>query len=161
MRFIVYVACSCVLLGAGSLRAQKQAANDETQGTAGASQAQNANTGTPDATPTTMMVETHDRWFDHLHDDVYTLVWKSAMHVDEWFGPRADDWVYQDHVRGSITPALFWSEHDGFDAFIGTFNRDEYVTERQQQSGAIARQHAGGGIEDDETLFGIRYRPKE
>src|SRR5262245_33733842 len=180
MRFIVYVVCSCVLLGAGSLRAQEQAANDETQGPAAASQAQNANTGTPDATPTTMMVETHDRWFDHLHDGLYTMVWKSAMHVDEWFGPRADDWVYQDHIRGSITPALFWSEHDGFeqkfrfrvklplphlderfDAFIGTFNRDEYVTERQQQSGAIPRQHAGGGIEDDETLFGIRFRPGE
>src|SRR4030095_5975907 len=86
-----------------------------------------------------------------LHEGLSSMVGRSAMHIDELFGPRADDWVYKDHVRGSMTPALFWSEHDGFaekfrsrvtlplphlderfDAFIGTFNRDEYVTERQQ-----------------------------
>jgi hypothetical protein len=35
-------------------------------------------------------------------------------------------------------------------------NRDEYVTERSLESGAIARQY--GPVEEDETLFGIRYR---
>jgi hypothetical protein len=35
-------------------------------------------------------------------------------------------------------------------------NRDEYVTERNQESGAFARQY--GPVEEDETLFGIRYR---
>ena len=108
------------------------------------------------------------------------MVWRSASHVDQWFGSRSEDWVYQDHVRGSITPALFWDEYHGFDqkfrfrvkfplphlderfdAFVGTFNRDEYVTERDQPSGAIANQRVGGAIDDDETLFGIRFRPHE
>ena len=45
-------------------------------------------------------------------------------------------------------------------AFIGRVNRDEYVTERSPQSGAFAKQF--GPIEDDQTLFGIRYRePKQ
>jgi len=161
MRFIVRVACSCALLGAGPLHAQDQ---DDAQ-------------APPEPE---ISAENSGNWLDGLHEGLYSMVWRSAMHIDELFGPRADDWVYKDHVRGSMTPALFWSEHDGFaekfrfrvnlplphlderfDAFIGTFNRDEYVTERQQESGAIPRQHAGGGIDDDETLFGIRYRPGE
>jgi hypothetical protein len=161
MRFILCATFGWALVGAAPLYAQspddaERAPDDDT------------------------IVEASDGWIDHLHDGLYSLVWRSAMRVDQMFGPRAEDWVYQDHVRGSITPALFWDEHNGFDqkfrfgvklplphlderfdAFVGTFNRDEYVTEREQQSGAIAHQHVGGSIEDDETLFGIRYRPQQ
>ncbi len=159
MRFILWAVFSWALVVAGPLHAQSRAEAD-------------------DATDTDTMVQTSDSWIDHVHDGLYSMVWRSARHVDQWFGPRADDWVYQDHVQGSITPALFWDEYHGFDqkfrfrvkfplphlderfdAFVGTFNRDEYVTERDQQSGAIANQHVGGTIEEDETLFGIRYRP--
>jgi hypothetical protein len=41
-------------------------------------------------------------------------------------------------------------------AFVGRVNREEFVTERQRSSGAIPRQY--GPLEEDETLFGIRYR---
>jgi hypothetical protein len=78
-------------------------------------------------------------------------------------------------TRGSIAPALLWDEYDGFQprmrfsvdvplpgmnerfhAFIGRVNRDEYVLEDEPSSGAFAQQY--GPVEDDETLFGIRYR---
>ncbi len=91
---------------------------------------------------------------------------------------RGDESLYQ-QASGSIAPALLWDKFDGltprlrFDAdmplphlnsrlhaFIGRVNRDEYVTERSPQSGAFAKQY--GPLEDDETLFGIRYRePKQ
>jgi hypothetical protein len=163
MRFIACAVCSCALLGAAPLHAQNQD-EDQTQGTAEADKS----------------TEDSRNWLDSLHDGLYSAVWRSAMHIDSMFGPRAEDWAYKDHVQGSITPAVFWSEHDSFDqkfrfnvslplphlderfdAFVGTFNRDEYVTEREQQSGAIAHQHPGGTTEEDETLFGIRYRPHE
>jgi hypothetical protein len=47
-----------------------------------------------------------------------------------------------------------------YNAFIGTFTRDEFVTERDQASGAIPRQRTGGEIERDETLLGIQYRDR-
>ena len=82
-------------------------------------------------------------------------------------------------TSGSIAPALLYDQFDGFQpklrfqvdvplpqlnerfhAFIGRVNRDEYVTERSPGSGAFARQY--GPVQDDETLFGIRYRePKQ
>ena len=46
-----------------------------------------------------------------------------------------------------------------FNAFVGTFSRDEFVTERDIQSGAIQRQHAGGQVEQDQTLVGLQFRP--
>jgi hypothetical protein len=49
--------------------------------------------------------------------------------------------------------------NERFHAFIGRVNRDEYVTERAPGSGAFARQY--GPVEDDQTLFGIRYRDPE
>jgi hypothetical protein len=96
------------------------------------------------------------------------------MRVDQVFGSTADDVAYM-QTSGSIAPALLYDEFDGFQprfrfqvdlplprinerfhAFIGRVNRDEYVTERKPGSGAFARQY--GPVEDDETLFGIRYR---
>jgi hypothetical protein len=120
-------------------------------------------------------------WIDRTHSGVHALVWRSARKIDGMFGSDADEAVYQGETRGSIVPAVLWDEFGGFsekfrfrvkvplpqigerfDAFIGTFNRDEYVTGRTQESGAIPQQHAGGQVDEDETLVGIRYRePKE
>lgn len=117
-------------------------------------------------------------WIDRAHDGVFRTVWRSAMRVDHLFGSDASEAAYL-QTRGSIAPALLWDEFDGFQprlrfevdvplpqlnerfhAFIGRVNRDEYVTERSPESGAFARQY--GPTEDDETLFGIRYRdPKD
>ena len=173
MRLILCTAISWALVGAGPLYAQSE---DEAPAPTDTNTTVEAQAPGPSDTNTT--VEAQDRWIDHLHDGLYSMLWRSAGHVDQWFGSRSEDWVYQDHVRGSITPALFWDEYHGFDqkfrfrvkfplphmderfdAFVGTFNRDEYVTEREQASGAIANQHVGGAIDDDETLFGIRFRP--
>jgi hypothetical protein len=113
-------------------------------------------------------------WIDRTHDGVFRAVWRSAMRMDQWFGSDASEAAYL-QTSGSIAPALLWDEFDGFQprlrfqvdvplpqlnerfhAFIGRVNREEYVTERSPGSGAFARQY--GPVEDDETLFGIRYR---
>src|SRR6185503_17134012 len=123
-------------------------------------------------------VNVKDPWIDRLHQGVFNSVWRSAMRMDQWFGSTADDAAYM-QTSGSIAPALLYDQFDGFQpklrfqvdvplpqlnerfhAFIGRVNRDEYVTERKPGSGAFARQY--GPVEDDETLFGIRYRePKQ
>jgi hypothetical protein len=119
-------------------------------------------------------VNKKDPWIDRAHNGVFNAVWRSAMRMDQWFGSTADDAAYME-TSGSIAPALLYDEFDGFQprfrfqvdvplpqinerfhAFIGRVNRDEYVTERRPGSGAFARQY--GPVEDDETLFGIRYR---
>jgi len=121
-----------------------------------------------------------DQWIDRAHSGVHALVWKSAMYIDRMFGAALDEEAYRTEARGSITPALLWDEFHGldqkfrfrvrlpfpylderYDAFVGTFNRDEVVTEREIASGAIPQQHVRGEIDEDETLLGIRYRPKE
>jgi hypothetical protein len=123
-------------------------------------------------------VNVKDPWIDRMHQGVFNAVWRSGMRVDQWFGSSADEAAYME-TSGSIAPALLYDEFDGFQprlrfqvdmplpilnkrfsAFIGRVNRDEYVTERRPGSGAFARQY--GPVEDDETLFGIRYRePKQ
>ena len=119
-------------------------------------------------------VNVKDPWIDRLHQGVFNAVWRSAMRVDQWFGSSADENAYM-QTSGSIAPSLLYDEFDGFQprlrfqvdvplprvnerfhAFIGRVNRDEYVTERKPGSGAFPRQY--GPVENDETLFGIRYR---
>jgi hypothetical protein len=116
-------------------------------------------------------------WIDRTHDGVFRAVWRSAMRMDQWFGSEASEAAYL-QTSGSVAPALLWDEFEGFQprirfqvdvplpqlnerfhAFIGRVNREEYVTERSPGSGAFARQY--GPLEDDETLFGIRYRDPE
>lgn len=119
-----------------------------------------------------------DPLIDRAHRGMFNAVWRSAMRVDRWFGGTTDELAYQ-QTSGSVAPALLWDEFDGFQprlrfqvdvplpqmnnrfhAFVGRVNREEYVTERAKESGAFARQY--GPVEDDETLFGIRYRePKQ
>ncbi len=123
-------------------------------------------------------VNKKDPWLDRLHRSVFNAVWRSGMQVDQWFGSTADEAAYM-QTSGSIAPSLLYDEFDGFQprlrfqvdiplpqlnekfhAFVGRVNPDEFVTERRPDSGAIARQY--GPVEDDATLFGIRYRePKQ
>src|SRR5262245_16229519 len=119
-------------------------------------------------------VNKKDPWIDRAHAGVFNSVWRSAMRVDQWFGSAADEAAYME-TSGSLAPALLYDEFDGFQprlrfqvdmplpqinerfhAFIGRVNRDEYVTESTPGSGAFARQF--GPVQEDETLFGIRYR---
>jgi hypothetical protein len=123
--------------------------------------------------------ESDDEWLDRTQQGVHGLVWRSAMHVDRWFGSREPEGAYQ-RASGSIAPALLWDEFDGFqpkvrfrinlplprvnerlNAFVGRVDRDEYVTERTPQSGAFRRQY--GELGEEQTLAGLVYRtpPKQ
>jgi len=120
-------------------------------------------------------VNKKDPWIDRAHQGVFNAVWRSEMRMDRLFGGGTDETAYME-TTGSIAPALLYDEFDGFQprlrfqvevplpqiderfhAFIGRVNRDEYVTERRPGSGAFPRQY-GGIADEDETLFGIRYR---
>lgn len=109
-----------------------------------------------------------------MHGHIYSSIWHSAMYIDRMFGSQYTDNSYKT-ISGSIAPALLWTEFEGFkpqlrfradiplpqlnerfSAFIGRVNRDEYVTERDPQSGAIRRRF--GAVDEDETIFGISYR---
>ena len=111
---------------------------------------------------------------DRAHLQLWNVVWRSAMRMDTKFGGDYDDTVYK-NTSGSLAPSLLWDDFDGFQprlrfqvdvplphlnerlhAFVGRVNRDEYVTERKQDSGALANQY--GPVEEDETLLGLRYR---
>src|SRR5882672_436027 len=58
-------------------------------------------------------VNVKDPWIDRVHQDVFNAIWRSAMHVDQWFGATADEPAYME-TRGSIAPALLWDDFDGF-----------------------------------------------
>ena len=113
-------------------------------------------------------------WLDTTRDATYNALWKSAKYVDRWFGSSQDDAVYK-RVYGSISPALLYTEYDGvraqmrfnmnfpfpeannrLHAFIGRFDPNEFITERDEPSGAIARTY--GPPTEDQTLLGIGYR---
>jgi hypothetical protein len=123
--------------------------------------------------------ETDDEWLDRTQEGVHEMVWKSAMHVDRWFGSQEPPSAYQG-ASGSLSPALLWDEFKGFqpkvrfrvdvplpqlnerfNAFVGRVDRDEYVSERNLRSGAFQRQY--GEIGEEQTLAGISYRtpPKQ
>src|SRR5688572_2209368 len=134
--------------------------------------------GTGTATVPMGYVNVRDPWIDRAHQGVFNAVWRSGMRMDQWFGSTADESAYME-ATGSIAPALLYDEFDGFQprfrfqvdlplprisekfhAFIGRVNQDEYVTERRPGSGAFARQY--GPVQEDDTVFGIRYRqPKQ
>ncbi len=118
--------------------------------------------------------ESDDAWLDRTQRDIHDLASSSAMRIDRLFGSDHDDSVYSS-AQGSVAPALLWDQFDGFQpklrfrvdlplpqlndrvgAFIGRVNRDEYVTERSQQSGAFERQF--GPPSEEQTLAGIVYR---
>jgi hypothetical protein len=113
-------------------------------------------------------------WLDTTRRVLYNTLWKSAEHVDRWFGSRQDDTVYR-QVYGSIAPAMLYSQYDGLrtqvrfnvnfplpeandrlHAFVGRFDPNEFITERDEPSGAIPRTY--GPPTEDQTLLGIGYR---
>jgi len=121
-----------------------------------------------------------DPWLDRTQRGLHRAVSASSRRVDRFFGANEESDAAYQQASGSIAPALLWDEFDGFkprlrfranfplpnvsekfDAFVGRVNRDEYVTERAQDSGAFRRQY--GPVEDDQTLLGISYRetPKQ
>jgi len=157
---------------------------------AGAAFAQVQPPATPQAVPTPPSTnadasndrqgpETDDQWLDRTQHGVYDLVWKSAMHMDRWFGSDHPASDYQG-ASGSLTPSLLWDQFDGFQpklrfrvqmplpqlnerfhAFIGRVDQNEYVSESVADSGALPRQY--GPVDQEQTLAGISYRtpPKQ
>ena len=135
---------------------------------------------TPEASTTESPDEpVPESWADRAHGKLHRFLWRSSMEVDSWFGANQPEQVYADQTYGSITPIVLWDEFNGlsqrlrfrvkmplphlderYNAFIGTFGRDEFVTERDQESGSIPRQRTGGTIEQDQTLLGIQYRQR-
>jgi hypothetical protein len=113
------------------------------------------------------------RWLDKTHQTLYDTMWRSAEHVDRWFGSVADDAVYQ-QVYGSIAPTILYTQYDGLrtharfnmnfplpqineriHAFVGRFDPNEFITERDEPSGSIPRTY--GPPTEDQTLLGIGY----
>lgn len=113
-------------------------------------------------------------WLDKTRQALYDTMWHSAAHVDRWFGSVEDDAVYQ-QVYGSIAPALLYTQYDGFrpqlrfnvkfplpqanerlHAFVGRFDPNEFITERDEPSGAIPRTY--GPPTEDRTLLGVNYQ---
>ena len=149
------------------------AADDLLQGVTFSSAPEPGTTESPDEPPVP------ESWADRAHGKLHRFLWRSSMEVDSWFGANQPEQVYADQTYGSITPIVLWDEFNGlsqrlrfrvkmplphlderYNAFIGTFGRDEFVTERDQESGAIPRQRTGGTIEEDQTLLGIQYRQR-
>ena len=155
---------------------------------AGAAFAQVQPPSTPQAVPTPPPTpaeaapqgpETDDQWLDRAQEGVYDMVWKSAMHLDRWFGAQEPPSAYQG-ASGSLTPSLLWDQFDGFqpklrfrvemplpglnerfNAFVGRVDPNEYISESAPESGALPRQY--GPIDQEQTLAGISYRtpPKQ
>jgi hypothetical protein len=113
-------------------------------------------------------------WLDKTRQTLYDSMWHSAEHVDRWFGSAEDDTIYK-QVYGSIAPALLYTQYNGpraqlrfnmnfplpqanekLHAFVGRFDPNEFITERDEPSGAIGRTY--GPPTEDRTLFGIGYR---
>ena len=114
------------------------------------------------------------QWLDRTRDTLYDTMWHSAEHVDRWFGSAEDDAVYR-QAHGSIAPALLYTQYDGLraqvrfnmsfplpqindriHAYIGRFDPNEFITERDEPSGSIPRTY--GPPTEDQTLLGIGYR---
>lgn len=118
----------------------------------------------------------HTAWIDRTHDWVYDRLWRSALALDRRWGSVAGENVYRE-TYGSIAPSLLWDETKGFQpnlrfnidaplpglnervrAVFGTFNPDEFITEREQSSGSQRRQF--GADRDDQTILGLAYRAR-
>jgi hypothetical protein len=113
------------------------------------------------------------KWLDRMEANLRLGGCRSAAWIDGLFGERSDPADYRD-VTGNIAPSVLWSEYDGFKsrvrfridlplpqidgklrAFVGRVDRDEFVTERAEPSGALPRQFGATG--DEQTLLGLGY----
>jgi hypothetical protein len=118
-------------------------------------------------------VENDPQWIDRMERGLREGGCRSARWIDGLFGQRADDAVYRE-VSGNVQPSLLWTEYDGLQprlrfrvdlplpqinsklrAFVGRVDREEFVTERAESSGALPRQF--GTIGDEQTLLGLGY----
>jgi len=116
-------------------------------------------------------------WLDTTRKVLYNTLWKSTRYVDSFFGSAQDDTIYQ-KFYGSIAPAVFYTEYDQMrtqvrfnmnfpfpmandrlHAFIGRFDPNEFITERDEPSGSLARTY--GPPTEDQTLLGIGYHQPE
>ena len=114
------------------------------------------------------------RWLDRTHQQVYEAVWHSSMRVDRWFGSDREEAVYQRAAYGSLAPALLYDQYnhlrtmlrfsanfplpqldERLHAFVGRVNPEEYITERDEPSGAFQRQY--GPASEDQTIFGLSF----
>jgi hypothetical protein len=96
------------------------------------------------------------------------------MKVDRWFGSDRDPAVYRRGAFGSLAPALLWDQYghlrtmlrfnanfplpqidSRLHAFVGRVNPQEFITERDEYSGAFQRQY--GPATEDETIFGLSF----
>jgi hypothetical protein len=112
-------------------------------------------------------------WLDRTRNTLYDTMWHSAEHVDRWFGSAEEDAIYR-QAHGSIAPALLYTQYDGLraqvrfnmnfplpqindriHAFVGRFDPNEFITERDEPSGSIPRTY--GPPTEDQTLLGIGY----
>ena len=112
-------------------------------------------------------------WLDRTRETLYDTMWHSAEHVDRWFGSAEDESVYR-QAHGSIAPALLYTQYNGLraqarfnlnlplpgindrlHAFVGRFDPNEFITERDEPSGSIPRTY--GPPTEDQTLLGIGY----
>lgn len=135
----------------------------------------NREPGAPEIMPE-CRAPTHGQWVERAQQQLHDAVSQSAMLVDRLFGAHQDERAYE-QASGSLAPALLWDEFHGFQprlrfranmplpglnqrfgAFIGRVNRDEYVTERAEESGAFPRQY--GPAADEQTLLGLAYRER-
>jgi hypothetical protein len=127
----------------------------------------------PDITPPPDSQDIPYHWLDTTRRFLYSTLWKTSKYVDSFFGATQDDSVYQ-KFYGSVAPALLYTEYDQMreqvrfnmnfplplasdrlHAFVGRFDPNEFITERDEPSGAIARTY--GPPTEDQTLLGIGY----
>jgi hypothetical protein len=156
------------------------AAAPTTQQTQAAGSAQLTDPAQPNEpeTPPPPGASAHTQWLDRTRQGLYDAMWHSAMRVDRWFGSDKDESAYKKGVYGSIAPAVLYDQYNHvqtrvrfnvnlplpqinsrFNAFIGRFDPNEFVTEQNEPSGAIARQY--GPLTEDQTLFGLAYHEPE
>jgi hypothetical protein len=117
--------------------------------------------------------ENDQAWLDKMETQLQLGGCRSARWIDGLFGETHDGRHYH-AVNGNIAPSLLWSEYDGFKArvrfrvdlplpqmdgrlraFVGRVDREEFVTERAESSGALPRQF--GTIGEEQTLLGLGY----
>ena len=127
----------------------------------------------PAAVPPESTLPDSDSWLDKSREVIYDAVWRSAMHVDRWFGSTEPDVAYE-QASGSIAPAVLWSRYyglqthlrfhadvplpainDNVHAFVGRVNPEEFISESQPESGQFPNPFAPNP--EDQTLFGIQY----
>jgi hypothetical protein len=132
-----------------------------------------AEPGEPDPCTPPIGHENDEQWLDRMQRQLSTSGCKSARWIDGLFGQKADYDEYR-QVSGNIAPSLLWSEYDGFTArmrfridlplpqyqgkvraFVGRVDREEFVTERAEPSGALPRQFGATG--DEQTLLGLGF----